>query len=88
MLPTFLDLVVWGHEPDCQVTPEESLRGDFYVVQPGSSVATQLTPGETTVKHVAVIDIRLGHFWTRPLPLCVRLLMMGEINWSESGLKD
>ncbi|CAE8624767.1 unnamed protein product [Polarella glacialis] len=39
MLPSFLDLVLWGHEHDCEVNPQVSLRGEgeFYIVQPGSS---------------------------------------------------
>eukprot|EP00931_Biecheleriopsis_adriatica_P068125 TRINITY_DN42154_c0_g1_i1.p1 TRINITY_DN42154_c0_g1~~TRINITY_DN42154_c0_g1_i1.p1 ORF type:complete len:742 (-),score=142.44 TRINITY_DN42154_c0_g1_i1:75-2300(-) len=87
MLPSFLDLVIWGHEHDCEVKPQESLRGEFYVVQPGSSVATSLTPGETGLKHVAVIDLRRGVFRCNPVPLwTVRPLVMRDMVLSETGL--
>lgn len=87
MLPRWLNLVIWGHEHDCEVMPQESLAGEFYVVQPGSSVATALTPGEQQRKHVAMIDIRLGEFRCLPQPLwSVRPLMMKEVSLADSGL--
>lgn len=61
-LPSFLDLIVWGHEHDCAVEPElcsnaptitdkndhsaMANRGSFYITQPGSSVATSMAEGE------------------------------------------
>ena len=54
-LPEFFDLVIWGHEHECLIEPEfvptggESAEGEeqgFYISQPGSSVATSLSPGE------------------------------------------
>lgn len=86
-LPGFLDLVIWGHEHDCEITPKESVRSEFFVIQPGSSVATALTPGETAVKHVALIDVRAGHFRCTPVPLwTVRPLMLRDLVLSEHGL--
>ncbi|CAE7913034.1 MRE11 [Symbiodinium necroappetens] len=87
MLPSFLDLVIWGHEHDCQVKPQESLRGEFYVMQPGSSVATSLSPQEAGLKHVALIDVKEGVFRCNPVPLwTVRPLVMRDIVLSETGL--
>mmetsp|Transcript_12892 Transcript_12892/g.29173 ORF Transcript_12892/g.29173 Transcript_12892/m.29173 type:complete len:761 (+) Transcript_12892:70-2352(+) len=88
MLPSFLDLVIWGHEHDCIVNPTESLRGEFYVVQPGSSVATALTPGETHVKHVAMLEVKPGgEFRCVGIPLwSVRPLVMRDVVMSEVGL--
>lgn len=87
MLPSFLDLVIWGHEHDCEVSPQESLRGEFYVVQPGSSVATSLAAGEAQLKHVAIIDVKQGVFRCTPVPLwTVRPLVMKDVSLSESGL--
>ena len=47
-LPQFLDLVVWGHEHECLITPQPAAEaGDkFLVSQPGSSVVTSLIEGE------------------------------------------
>ncbi|KAI8630946.1 double-strand break repair protein mus-23 [Xylariaceae sp. FL1651] len=57
MLPEWLDLVVWGHEHECLVDPRHNPETGFHVMQPGSSVATSLVPGEAVAKHVAVVSI-------------------------------
>ena len=51
-LSDFLHLVVWGHEHECRVWPEENPVQRFYVTQPGSSVATSLSEGEAKPKYV------------------------------------
>lgn len=56
-LPTFLDLVVWGHEHECLINPTLNPEMGFKVMQPGSSVATSLAPGEAGEKHVAILSI-------------------------------
>jgi double-strand break repair protein MRE11 len=56
-LPEWLDLVVWGHEHECLIEPRENQEMGFHVMQPGSSVATSLVPGEAVAKHVAVVSI-------------------------------
>lgn len=35
MLPDFLDLVIWGHEHECRISPEWNSQRQFYVCQPG-----------------------------------------------------
>jgi DNA repair exonuclease SbcCD nuclease subunit len=35
MLPDFLDLVIWGHEHECRIIPEQNGRHHFFVCQPG-----------------------------------------------------
>ncbi len=37
---------------------EESFMGNFHVIQPGSTVATSLVPGEAKQKQVVVLHIR------------------------------
>ncbi|CCU82298.1 double-strand break repair protein mus-23 [Blumeria hordei DH14] len=56
-LPKFLDLVIWGHEHECQIDPRLNLETKFHVMQPGSSIATSLVPSEAVAKHVAVLSI-------------------------------
>lgn len=56
-LPDFLDLVVWGHEHECLIDPQTNPETNFAVMQPGSSVATSLVPGEAVPKHVAILSI-------------------------------
>lgn len=70
-LASFIDLVIWGHEHECLADPWESIEGDgrFSVMQPGSSVATALSEGESKRKHVVMLEV-LGHQWrTSKLPL-------------------
>lgn len=59
-LDGFLDLIIWGHEHECRIFPEEFER--FSVVQPGSSVATSLIAGEAEAKHVGILRIEDGKF--------------------------
>ncbi|PIA13483.1 DNA repair exonuclease [Coemansia reversa NRRL 1564] len=61
-LDGFLDLVIWGHEHQCQVDPEYNHQKAFYVSQPGSSVATALSSGEAVAKHVALVCISQRNF--------------------------
>ncbi|KAF7890747.1 uncharacterized protein EAF01_010556 [Botrytis porri] len=56
-LPDFLDLIVWGHEHECLIDPSYNPEKSFHVMQPGSSVATSLVPGEAVPKHVAIASI-------------------------------
>jgi len=56
-LPEFLDLVVWGHEHECLIDPRLNPEMNFHVMQPGSSIATSLVPGEAVPKHVAIVNI-------------------------------
>ncbi|KAI0182009.1 DNA repair exonuclease [Hypoxylon sp. FL1284] len=57
VLPEWLDLVVWGHEHECLIDPSHNPETGFHVMQPGSSVATSLVPGEAVAKHVAVVSV-------------------------------
>ena len=54
-IPSFFDLVIWGHEHECRVEAEYRQFGvndedGFYICQPGSSVATSLIDGEAKDK--------------------------------------
>lgn len=50
MLDNFLNFVVWGHEHECLITPQPSAVAKYYITQPGSSVATALSEGESKKK--------------------------------------
>jgi len=65
-LPEWLDLVVWGHEHECDIEPRPNLEMGFQVMQPGSSVATSLVPGEAVAKHVAIVSITGKEFTCEP----------------------
>eukprot|EP00947_MAST-08B_sp_MAST-8B-sp1_P000686 g686.t1 len=69
MLPEFLDLVIWGHEHECLIDPQESLKGQYHVIQPGSTVATSLVEGEAKQKHCGMLSICGDKFQLEPVPL-------------------
>ncbi|RQM16902.1 hypothetical protein DD237_002756 [Peronospora effusa] len=80
VIPDFIDLVVWGHEHECQIDVQESVKGDFFITQPGSSVATSLVEGEAKPKHVAILEINGQSFRMSNRELhTVRLFKMGEV---------
>ncbi|EXJ74953.1 double-strand break repair protein MRE11 [Cladophialophora psammophila CBS 110553] len=68
-LPDFLDLVIWGHEHECDIEPRLNPEMNFKVVQPGSSVATSLIPGEAAPKQVAILTITGREMTCEPIRL-------------------
>ncbi|KAG7399543.1 Double-strand break repair protein mre11a [Phytophthora boehmeriae] len=84
VIPDFIDLVVWGHEHECEIDVQESVKGDFFITQPGSSVATSLVEGEAKPKHVAVLEVFAQSFRMSNRELhTVRPFKMGEVILSE-----
>eukprot|EP00559_Dactyliosolen_fragilissimus_P002816 CAMPEP_0184858342 /NCGR_PEP_ID=MMETSP0580-20130426/3463_1 /TAXON_ID=1118495 /ORGANISM="Dactyliosolen fragilissimus" /LENGTH=826 /DNA_ID=CAMNT_0027354451 /DNA_START=320 /DNA_END=2800 /DNA_ORIENTATION=- len=80
MIPEWMDLIVWGHEHECQILPTESAVGTYRITQPGSSVATSLTLGESLRKQVGILDVRDSQFRLLPIPLSqVRAFTAGEV---------
>lgn len=55
MFDDSIDLVVWGHEHDCRIVPEPVGEKNYFITQPGSSVATSLADGEALPKFVGLI---------------------------------
>lgn len=83
-LPEFMDMVVWGHEHECLINPRLNPDMKFHVMQPGSSVATSLVPGEAVAKQVAILSITGREFKCEPIRLkSVRPFVMREIVLSE-----
>lgn len=75
-----MDLVVWGHEHECLIEPRLNPEMNFRVMQPGSSVATSLMPGEAVDKYVAVLNITGKEFTSESVRLkTVRPFVMREI---------
>ena len=83
-LPEFMDLVVWGHEHECLIQPRYNPEMNFHVIQPGSSIATSLMPGEAVPKHVAILSITGRDFKVEPIRLkTVRPFVMKEVVLAE-----
>ncbi|XP_075956575.1 double-strand break repair protein MRE11 [Anarhichas minor] len=68
-LDEFLDLVVWGHEHECLIAPTRNEQQLFYVTQPGSSVATSLSLGEATKKHIGLLRVKGRKMNLQKIPL-------------------
>ena len=82
-----MDLVVWGHEHECNIEPAESAVGTFRISQPGSSVATSLTEGESIQKNIGILDIKGEQFRLEAVPLMqVRSFATGNMCLSETRL--
>ena len=80
VLPDWMNLVVWGHEHECLIDPSQNPETGFHVMQPGSSVATSLVPGEAVQKHVAIVSVTGKEFKTEKIPLkSVRPFVTREI---------
>lgn len=83
-LPAFLDLVIWGHEHDCRIIPEENASKKFYVSQPGSTVATSLAEGEALDKCCGILSIHKSLFRLDPIRLqTVRPFIFESVNIAE-----
>ncbi|KAF2189716.1 DNA repair exonuclease [Zopfia rhizophila CBS 207.26] len=83
-LPEFVDLVIWGHEHECLIVPRYNPEMGFHVMQPGSSVATSLMPGEAVPKQVAIVSVTGKEFISEPIRLkTVRPFVMKEIILAE-----
>ncbi|CAF0729423.1 unnamed protein product [Adineta ricciae] len=83
-LHEFLDIVIWGHEHDCRLTPEFNTVQKFFVIQPGSTVATSLSEGEQIQKHAGILHIYKKTFKLQQRPLqTVRQFYFVDINLSD-----
>ncbi|KAM9813155.1 double-strand break repair protein MRE11 isoform 2-T2 [Syngnathus typhle] len=83
-LDEFLDLVVWGHEHECLIAPSRNEQHLFYVTQPGSSVATSLSPGEATKKHIGLLRVKGRKMNLQKIPLkTVRQFLIQDVVLSD-----
>lgn len=83
-LPRFLDFIVWGHEHECLVDPQEVPGMGFHITQPGSSVATSLIDGESKPKHVLLVEIKGNQY----RPTKILLHSVRPFEYKEIVLKD
>ena len=73
-------MVIWGHEHECLIDPKYNPERNFYVIQPGSSIATSLMPGEAVPKHVAIMSVTGKEFKVEPIRLrTVRPFVIREV---------
>lgn len=67
--PDFIDLIVWGHEHDCFLQPRKTENKGYLIYQPGSTLATSLTEGESKIKHMFLLEIKQLAFKMTPIPI-------------------
>ncbi|XP_043668243.1 double-strand break repair protein MRE11 [Vespula pensylvanica] len=68
-LPSFLNLVIWGHEHECRIMPEAVVGASYFISQPGSSIATSLCQNETVPKHIGLLYVNKLRFKMKKLKL-------------------
>eukprot|EP01124_Arcella_intermedia_P010158 TRINITY_DN16696_c0_g2_i2.p1 TRINITY_DN16696_c0_g2~~TRINITY_DN16696_c0_g2_i2.p1 ORF type:complete len:688 (-),score=206.17 TRINITY_DN16696_c0_g2_i2:44-2107(-) len=66
---SFLNFILWGHEHECNIQPQMASQANFYISQPGSTVATSLSEFESKPKHVGILEIQAEKFRLTPIPL-------------------
>eukprot|EP00850_Spirogloea_muscicola_P017853 SM000157S02083 [mRNA] locus=s157:176844:183156:- [translate_table: standard] len=85
-LAKFLDFVIWGHEHECLVDPQEVPGMGFHISQPGSSVATSLIDGEAAPKHVLLLEIKGSQYRPTKIPLqSVRPFKFADVSLKEQS---
>jgi len=67
MLPSFVNLVIWGYEHESIPSVNENAENGFYVYQPGSSTITSLIEAEAKPKHAGLLEIKAGEFTHNPI---------------------
>ncbi|KYQ93419.1 DNA repair exonuclease [Tieghemostelium lacteum] len=87
MIDSFVDFVIWGHEHECLINPQASGVGEFHITQPGSSVATALSEGESKDKFVGLLEVFKNQFRFKPYPLnTIRPFILDNIVLSDSNI--
>lgn len=69
VFPSFFDLIIWGHEHDCETEARRTQNRNYQIFQPGSTVSTSLTEGEARAKHMFLLEIRKLGFKMTPIPI-------------------
>jgi double-strand break repair protein MRE11 len=68
-IPSFFDLVIWGHEHETFTEPVYNNEVGLHVYQPGSSVVTSLIQAESKPKCIGLLEVNLDRFRIVPLKL-------------------
>lgn len=90
-LPTFFNLIIWGHEHESITEPEfirstEDPALGYWILQPGSTVATSLTADEAKPKHCFIIDFHANN--VKPEVIAIPLLTPRQIFYEEIDLES
>ncbi|KRZ53380.1 Double-strand break repair protein MRE11A [Trichinella nativa] len=84
-IPEMMDLVIWGHEH--KPLPDPEWHEKFYVMQPGSTVATSLSDGEAGPKYCYLLHIAGKEFRSEKIELTTnRLFYFEDITLDNTGI--
>uniref|UniRef100_A0A1I8BM44 Mre11_DNA_bind domain-containing protein n=1 Tax=Meloidogyne hapla TaxID=6305 RepID=A0A1I8BM44_MELHA len=90
-IPGFFDVIIWGHEHECLIDPDfrsfdvNGQNRSFYIIQPGSTVATALSTEEAKKKHIGIMSVHKKPFKLKKIELkTVRQLIIDELDLNES----
>ncbi|CAL7934459.1 unnamed protein product [Xylocopa violacea] len=87
MLPKFLNLIIWGHEHECRITPQYVDDTHCYISQPGSSIATSLCESEATPKRIGILSVNKTKFKIKELKLeTVRPFLFDNLDLRETQI--
>ena len=80
-IPKFIDFVLWGHEHDNRIQLEYCPSADCFISQPGSTVPTSLSEGESEEKQVAILTVNQNKFKFKPVTLeTTRLVIFDTVS--------
>ncbi|CAO1636380.1 unnamed protein product [Parajaminaea phylloscopi] len=86
MFDDSVHLVVWGHEHEQLLNPQPVGGKSYRISQPGSSIATSLSAGETAEKCVGIIHVQGTDYRMEPIPLqTVRPFVMDDMSLTEEA---
>lgn len=90
MIPSFMNLVFFGHEHECLIEPQQSIRHpETFLSQPGSSVATSLIEAEAQPKSVGILEVKTDHTGTASFELTpIRLRTVRPFVFDEVVLEE
>ncbi|XP_076376684.1 double-strand break repair protein MRE11 [Megalopta genalis] len=87
--PPLIHLVVWGGEHECRITGESISKQEYYVTQPGSTVATSLCEGESKAKHIGILCVNDYRVKLKKLKLkTVRPFVFDTLNLDDVNIKS
>lgn len=85
--PSFIHLVIWGHEHECIPEAVEVAQTGVHILQPGSSVATSLIKAESEQKCSFQLQIYKKAFKLVPTPMKnTRPILYKQISLKDSGI--
>lgn len=85
--PSFIHLVIWGHEHESIPKAVEVVQTGVHILQPGSTVATSLIKAESEQKHALQLQIYKRAFKIIPVPLKnTRPILFRQIELKKTGI--